>query len=205
MRTVVVIVCLLLSAVKVYCQEADTTLRSWKFEPNLNFYIIPEDFFVLPMITADKGKIHLEGRYNYEDRETFSAWAGYNFSGGGKLAYTITPMAGLVAGRLSGVAPGMRFSLDLWRLSLSSESEYFFPFYDRDGQFFYNWSDLSCSITDWLWAGISVQRTRAYHTDLAVQYGALVGAGFKRWELNAYLYDMGTLDTFLLISLSARF
>ncbi|WP_410961830.1 hypothetical protein, partial [Salmonella sp. SAL4359] len=56
----------------------------WEFNADVNFYFIPDDFFVLPVFKADKNRLHLEARYNYEDRETFSAWAGYNFSGGKK-------------------------------------------------------------------------------------------------------------------------
>jgi hypothetical protein len=205
MRQVFVCICFV-KASSAMCQtQNDSTAAPWHIVPNLNFYFIPKDFFILPVLEADKGSLHLEARYNYEDRETFSAWAGYNFTGGGRLAYTITPMGGLVTGRSNGAAPGLRFSLDFWRLSLSSESEYFFPFEAKADQFYYNWSDLSCSITEWLWAGVSIQRTRAYRTDLAVQYGALLGAGYKRWEINAYLYDMGTVDTFLMVSLSASF
>ena len=45
----------------------------------------------------------------YEDMNTFSAWLGYNFSGGNNFQYTITPMVGGIIGNTNGIAPGLEF------------------------------------------------------------------------------------------------
>ncbi|MEJ1236783.1 hypothetical protein WBG78_01560 [Chryseolinea sp. T2] len=199
--------CICVAATAQYKTDnsAPESSSDWSIVPTLNFYFIPDDFFILPTITADKNKLHLEARYNYEDRETFSVWAGYNFEGGSKLTYTITPMAGGVFGLSNGLAPGLRFELNYSRLTLASESEYFFDLDEKQNNFYYNWSDLSYSITDWLWSGVSVQRTRAYSTSLDLQYGLLIGGGYKRWELNTYVYNIGNVETFLMVSISAEF
>ena len=198
--------CLVLGFTEANCQEnEEESEKEWQINPNLSFYFIPQDFFILPTILIDKQHLHLEARYNYEDRETFSLWTGYNFSGGKKLTYAITPMIGGVVGNSNGIAPGLRFELAYRRLTLSSESEFFIDLDETENNFYYNWSDLSYSILDWLWAGASVQRTRAYHSDLAVQYGLLIGAGHKQWELNTYLYNLGTVDTFIMVAVSATF
>ena len=110
--------CLLISfafeVASVFAQ-ADTASNppSWQFNADVNFYLIPNDFFVLPVFRADKNKLHLEARYNYEDRQTFSGWIGYNFKGGNKLEYTITPMVGGVVGLSNGIAPGARNHIEL--------------------------------------------------------------------------------------------
>ncbi len=70
-------------------ENPSSTEKQWNFIADVNLYFIPDDFFALPVLIADKNKLHLEARYNYEDRETFSAWAGYNFMGGKKVEYTI--------------------------------------------------------------------------------------------------------------------
>ncbi|MGC3948298.1 MAG: hypothetical protein QM762_27965 [Chryseolinea sp.] len=183
----------------------DTPTSSWSIEPTVNFYFIPDDFFVLPIVTADKNKLHLEARYNYEDRETFSFWAGYNFEGGNKLTYAITPMAGGVVGNSNGIAPGLRFELGYRRWTLASETEFFFDLDENENNFYYNWSDLTYSIRDWIWVGISGQRTKAFQSDLEIQYGLVVGASYKRWELNTYTYNIGTSDTFFMAAISASF
>jgi hypothetical protein len=205
-KRVFVWICLLLGFTEANCQEVTKKPENdWQINPNLSFYFIPHDFFILPTLLIDKQHLHLEARYNYEDRETFSLWMGYNFSGGKKLTYAITPMAGGVVGNSNGVAPGLRFELAFRRFTLSSESEYFFDLDETENNFYYNWSDLSYSIKDWLWAGASVQRSRAYQSDLDVQYGLLIGAGHKQWELNSYLYNLGTPDTFIMVTVSATF
>lgn len=193
---------LVLSSVAAYGQTSDSA--QWEFNADVNFYLIPDDFFVLPVFRADKGKLHLETRYNYEDRETFSAWIGYNFMGGDKLEYTITPMLGGVVGRSNGVAPGLEITLGFKNFELYSESEYYFDVESTDNNFFYTWTDLTYSPTDWLWLGISGQRTRLYQTELDIQRGLLVGAGVKQWELTTYLYNLG-YDPFVLLTLSFGF
>lgn len=193
---------LVLSSVAAYGQTSDSA--QWEFNADVNFYLIPDDFFVLPVFRADKGKLHLETRYNYEDRETFSAWIGYNFMGGDKLEYTITPMLGGVVGRSNGVAPGLEITLGFKNFELYSESEYYFDVESTDNNFFYTWTDLTFSPTDWLWLGISGQRTRLYQTELDIQRGLLVGAGVKQWELTTYLYNLG-YDPFVLLTLSFGF
>jgi hypothetical protein len=203
---IVICTCLLIGATEASCQEyAKESVNDWKVNPNLSFYFIPQDFFVLPTLLVDKHRLHLEARYNYEARETFSLWTGYNFNGGEKLSYAITPMIGAVVGSSDGIAPGLRFELAYKRLTLSSESEFFIDIDENESNFYYNWSDLSYEIQDWLWTGASIQRTRAYHSDLLVQYGLLVGAGYKQWELNTYLYNIGTFDTFIMVTVSATF
>jgi len=187
-------------------QEQDSLeSNAWSFTADLNLYFIPDDFFVLPLFKADRDWIHLEGRYNYEDHETFSAWFGYNFSGGKKLEYTITPMVGGVVGLTDGVATGLEFTLSLGRFELYSEMEYLFDASSNENNFYYNWSDLTYSPTDWLWVGISGQRTRLYQTDLDIQRGLILGGGWKNWELTSYFYNIGTDDHFILLTLTAMF
>src|SRR4051794_24681867 len=99
--------------------------EKWSFSLSAYTYFIPDDHeYVQPTITADRGHLHLEARYNYEDQNTASVWAGYNLAGGDKLAWEITPMIGGVFGDTSGVAPGYIASLSWWRLALYSEGEY---------------------------------------------------------------------------------
>jgi hypothetical protein len=65
--------------------EADE--KAWSFSASAYTYFVPDDRdFVQPTFTADRGWLHLEARYNYEALDTGSAWVGYNFSGGDKLA-----------------------------------------------------------------------------------------------------------------------
>lgn len=202
---------LIISMILCFCLSSNaqdpstSTKKQWNFSADVNFYFIPDDFFVLPVFKADKNKLHLEARYNYEDRETFSAWAGYNFMGGNKLEYIITPMVGGVVGLSNGIAPGLEFTFTYKGLEIYSESEYLFEFESSENNFYYQWTDLTYSPNDWLWFGISGQRTRLYQTDLDIQRGLLIGGGYKSLELTGYLYNLGFDDPFVLITLTANF
>lgn len=205
MKTVrhILLILFLFTSNTMLAQTEEPNNRKWAFSTDANFYLIPDDFIFLPVFRADNNKLHLEARYNYEDIETFSAWGGYNFNGGKKIEYTITPMAGVVVGLSNGVAPGVEFTFTLNKFELYNESEYFIDLED-DNHFFYSWVDFTYSPTDWLWLGISGQRTRLYQTDLEIQRGLLIGAGYKSFELNTYVYNIGD-DPFVILSVSANF
>jgi hypothetical protein len=179
--------------------------KQWNFGVDANMYFFPDEFILLPVFRADKNKLHLEARYNYEDLETFSAWAGYNFMGGKKLEYFITPMLGGVVGLSNGIAPGLEFTFTYKNFELYSESEYLFDVNTSENNFFYVWTDLTYSAKDWLWFGLSGQRTRLYQTDLDIQRGLLIGGALKNWELTGYLYNLGFDDPFVLATLSFNF
>ena len=168
-----------------------TDEKAWSFSVSASTYIVPDsDDYVQPTITADRGWLHLEARYNYEALDTGSAWLGYNFSGGKKIEWEFTPMVGGVFGDMTGIAPGYKGSLSWWKLELYSEGEYVFDTGDSDGSFFYNWSELSLSPVDWFRFGLVTQRTRAYHTNVDVQRGLLVGFSYKKMDFTTYVFNL---------------
>lgn len=177
----------------------------WDFNSSLYTYFIPDDFFLLPILTADKSELHLEARYNYEDRNTFSGWIGYNFQTGEELEFTAAPMIGAVLGNINGVAPGLELDLLYSSFELYSESEYLFNIEDGSGNYFYVWTELTYSPIDWLWVGIVGQRTRAYQTELDVQRGVLAGASYSIFELAGYLFNIGNDDAYFMLSIAALF
>lgn len=164
--------------------------RKWSFSAAAMGYLVPDGRdYVQPTITADRGWLHLEARYNYENLETGSAWLGYNFSGGNKLAWEFTPMLGGVFGHTTGIAPGYKGSLSWWKLGLYSEGEYVLDTGDSSGNFLYNWSELTLAPVEWLRFGLVTQRTRAYQTDRDVQRGLLVGFSYKKLSFTAYVFN----------------
>lgn len=196
----------ILSGTNLFAQETESTPeKKWNFGADMNMYFFPDEFIGLPVFRADKNKLHLEARYNYEDLESFSGWVGYNISGGKKIEYTITPMLGGVVGLSNGIAPGLEFTFTYKSFEWYAESEYLFEFESNENNFYYMWSDITYSPKDWLWVGISGQRTRLYQTDLDIQRGLLVGGSYKSFELTGYLYNLGFDDPFVLITLSASF
>ena len=161
--------------------------KVWSFAASAYTYAVPDDpAYVQPTVTADYGWLHLEARYNSEAIDTGSAWVGYNFSGGDKLAWEITPMLGGVFGDTTGVAPGYKGSLTWLKLEFYSEGEYVVDTGNSSDSFFYNWSELTLAPVEWFRFGLVTQRTRAYKTDRDLQRGALAGLAFKRVSLTGY-------------------
>ena len=118
-------------------------------------YVVPHsESFVSPTFTADRDWLHFEARYNYENQETGSLWIGYNFSGGHKLVFEVTPMMGGVFGNMTGGAPRYEVSLSHKRIVLPSSGEYVFDTKNHDGNFFYAWLQFIYSTMDWLHVGL---------------------------------------------------
>ncbi|HNQ89060.1 MAG TPA: hypothetical protein PKM73_10635 [Verrucomicrobiota bacterium] len=177
--------------------QAQTTVTNepgggsdWSFSVSAYSYFVPaEREYVQPTFSADRGWLHLEARYNYEDLETGSAWVGYNLGGGETLEWELTPMLGGVFGNTTGIAPGCKGSLSWRKLELYSEGQYVFDTDDSSGSFFYNWSELTMAPTDWFRFGLVTQRTRLYDADRDIQRGLMVGFTFKQLDVAGYVFD----------------
>src|SRR5215467_4723594 len=198
--TLAILACLVLCAGSAWAQTGGTNSsppvleneaeKSWSFGASIYGYFVPDSpDYAQPTITADHHWLHLEARYNYEDLETGSVWLGYNFSGGEKLAWELTPMLGGVFGHTTGIAPGYKGSLSWWKLELFSEGEYVFDTRDASGSFFYNWSELTLAPVTWLRFGLVTQRTRAYQTDREIQRGVLIGFQVRKMSLTTYVFN----------------
>lgn len=185
---------------------AEVGTDRWSLYASALAYFPPESQdYVSPVLAADRGRLHFEGRYNYEALRTGSVWAGYNMSAGGELACEATLMAGAVFGDTAGIAPGYRLSLRYSGLELSSEGEYLFDARDREGSFFYAWTELSWSPAEWFRTGLVGQRTRAYKTELDIQRGLLAGFTHREWDLTVYLFNPDRDDRMVVVSLGRGF
>ena len=103
------------------------------------------------------------------------------------------------------LAPGDHLTLGWWRLELYSEGEYVFETSDRTGSFFYSWSELTLSPLDWLRAGLVVQRTRAYESELEIQRGFLVGLDFKHFGIAGYIFNPDESEPTYVFSIAVEF
>ena len=190
---------------KHFAQADDSTKHhKWKFNIEASFYF-ENPFFILPVFTVDKGNWHLEKRYNYESLKTGSIWFGYNIKGGSDFNFIIVPMVGGLFGRIYGVAGGLELTLIYSDFQFYSEMEYVFDFETSSKNFFYNWTNLTYSPLDWLFAGLSTQRTKLYQTNSGFQWGPFAGVGFKGFGLTSYFYNPGSNDYYFIITLDYSF
>ncbi|HTQ51865.1 MAG TPA: hypothetical protein VMJ12_14235 [Candidatus Acidoferrales bacterium] len=185
---------------------AEAPGKAWSFSVSAYTYLVPDSReYVQPTVTADRDWLHLEARYNYEALDTGSAWIGYNFSGGEKLAWEITPMLGGVFGNVNGVAPGYEGSLGWWKLELYSEGEYVFDTGNSADSFFYNWSEFTLAPTGWLRFGLVTQRTRLYKSDRDIQRGVLLGFSHKHVNLTGYVFNPDEVKPTYVIAIGLTF
>jgi hypothetical protein len=161
--------------------------------------------YVNPTATADRGWLHLEARYNYEDLRTGSLWIGCNFSAGKKVVFKITPMVGGVFGRTTGIAPGCEASLAFKRITLSISSEYVFDTADSSGSFYYSWPQLAYAPTDWFRVGLAAQHTKAFRTNLKVQSGFFFGFSHKHAQFTTYVFNVARTDPTVVLELGWSF
>lgn len=180
--------------------------REWSFSLATFGYLVPNDeSYGSPTFTADHRWLHLEARYNYENQQTGSLWAGYNFSVGQRVTLEVTPMFGVVFGKTTGVAPGYNLSVSYRKLELTSQGEYLYDTEDQSGSFFYTWNELVYSPVDWFHTGLVAQRTRAYQTPLDVQRGFSAGFAYKRADFTTYIFNAGWTDPTVILALTFKF
>jgi len=178
----------------------------WEVALTVDGYLLPDqDDYIDPTLSADRGRLHLEGRYNYENLRTGSVWIGYNISAGTKLLFHLTPMIGGVFGRTTGIAPGFEASLEYKRIKASISNEYVFDTNHKSGNFYYSWPQLTYSPREWLRVGLVAQRTKAFQTKLDTQRGFLVGLAYKKAEFTTYVFNVGWAEPSVVLELGWSF
>jgi hypothetical protein len=174
----------------------------WKPAIYLDGYLEPGDAaFLVPTVFLDKGPLHLEARYNYEDLDTGSLFAGYAFSFGEAEKYLkLTPMVGGVVGNVNGIAPGLEVEARWGRLAYWLESEYLIDLEDSSANYLYTWSELNFYALPWLWLGASVQRLKVVETATELDVGPMVGfgkPGSPGWSVSLYAYALTSTPWYL--------
>lgn len=179
---------------------------AWSGELEGSVWILSDDpDFILVQAYADRGPLHLEARYNYEDLHTASLWVGWTWGASGKVSFSVTPAFGVVFGNTGGLAPGLEIDVVIGPIEWYGESEYVFDFDSAESDFFYMWSELSASPVNWLTVGLAVQRTRVVDTPRDVQRGVFVGASLGPVGLTGYLMNPADDERFGIVQLEYPF
>ena len=112
MRTRLLLLLIGIVSLEGAAQEPDSTSSRWRFSAWAEMFIIPgeQDFFN-PTFYARHKTLHLEGRFNYEDRNTASVWAGRRFQFGKPVEFVFVPMGAVVFGNTNGLAPGLEMEI----------------------------------------------------------------------------------------------
>ena len=186
--------------------KTDSVERNWSYSATLFGYFVPTDRnFLSGIAYADHGALHLEGRYNYEDINAGSLFAGWRFEFGKKLTLSLTPMAGFVFGSTNGFIPALEFEANWKILDYYSETEYVLDYSNSTNNYLYTWGELGVTPISSLRTGICYQRTILYETGLDLQRG--IFASYSFWKLTAttYYFNPFIPENFLVLSLGIEF
>ena len=197
-----------LVSLRLFAQESqiDSASNQWNFSAWAEMFIIPheEDIFN-PTFYARHKTLHLEARYNYEDKNTASLWAGYRFKFGKQVKFVLVPMAAIVFGNTNGVAPGLEMEIMYKKFDFYSESEHVFDFSSKENNFFYMYSELAIRPIPALRTGIMTQRTKLFESDRELQRGIFGEYYFGRFRAGVFYFSPFASDQFWIASFSVDF
>jgi hypothetical protein len=185
----------------------DSTASGWRFSAWAEMFILPgqEDYFN-PTFYARHNTLHLEGRFNYEDRNTASLWAGRRFKFGNPVEFVIVPMGAVVFGNTNGLAPGLETEIMFKKFDFYTESEYLFDFSTSENNFFYMYSELAIRPIKPLRTGLIAQRTKLFQTEFEIQRGLFAEYYFKRYRAGVFYFNPFDSDNqFWIASFSVDF
>lgn len=173
--------------------QPDIKAQSTKTVENYSVLNPGNEYLWMPVVHY-KGKknFYAEARYNYEDVNTASLYAGRSFDGGNKIQYTITPMAGLVFGKYNGVSIATNTEADYKGFNFCSQLQYTINTKNKQEIFFYNWAEVSHRFLKKMYGGISIQQTMMYKSSMTTETGLLLG--FNSGKITVPLYFFSPLS-----------
>jgi hypothetical protein len=161
--------------------------------------------FGIGVAAIDRGPLHLEARYNYEAKNSTSAFLGWKFSGGEALTYEITPIAGMLFGQTRAVVPGAEVSLAYRQFDAYVEAEYVSDLDNHADSYVYAWSELGWRPVDWLRLGLVGQRTRIVQGDRDSQRGVFAQLAVGRVTVGLYAFNPDAGSRYAIVSLGVDF
>jgi len=187
------------SAVPLDSLDGATPSAGWTFSVDGYYYSIPyDDDFFIPIVSADRGSLHLEARYNYEDFKTGSLFGGWTISTGEMFTVELTPMLGMAFGQTTGIVPAFELSLGYGVFDFYDESEYLIDLEDEGSSYLYSWLELGVSPSDLFRFGLTAQRTRVAGTPLEVERGFFLQGTPAFGTVSVYVFNPFTDYWFLM-------
>jgi hypothetical protein len=161
--------------------------------------------FTVGVAAVERGRLRVEGRYNYEARDGASLFAGWKFEGGDDVKWQVTPLAGALFNKARGFVPAVEASVSAGSFDAYIEAEAVHDLASHESSFLYAWSEAAWSPAKWLRLGLVGQRTRIVDTDRDIQRGAFVQLVGERVSLAAYAFNPDAAARYWVVSLAARF
>lgn len=168
---------------------------------NYNYLGQPGSGSVVPMMHFEtKNNWYAELRYNYEEVNTLSFFGGKTFSPGGEKRYGLTPLAGFSVGDFTGVSAGLNIDAEWDKTFLASQSQYSMATKQGADNFFFNWSELGCDLSNNFFGGLAVQLT-LQHDNNSTEPGFFAGLNFSNISIPVYVFSPFTKDRYFVIGI----
>ncbi len=130
---------------------------------------------------------------------------GWKFSGGEAVTFEVTPIIGGMFGSARGFVPGVEASVAWRQLDAYIEAEYVNDRTQPGTSYYYAWSELAWSPTEWLRAGFVGQRTRTVHDSAEIDRGLFAQVTMDRVTFSVYAFNPDSSSRYLIGALGVRF
>jgi hypothetical protein len=161
--------------------------------------------FGVGVASINRGPLHIEGRYNYEARNSGSLFVGWKFSGGDVVTFEITPIVGALVGATRGVVPGIEASVAYGPFDAYIEAEYVHDTEHASDSYYYAWSEVGWKPAAWLRLGLAGQRTRLVQSGRDLQRGLFAQFIFDKTTLGVYAFNPDTGSRYAIVALGVQF
>jgi hypothetical protein len=183
-----------------------TSSSAWTTSLSTYWYEPPDESgYLSGILTADRGVLHLEAHWAYEDRDTLSLFVGRSIPIEGDVSGWFTPRVGIAGGDSDGVIPAAALDLGWKSLSFRTDVEYLFGTSDDTSDFLYSWSELSWTFAERFTVGLVGQRTNVFDQELTVDRGFLAGVSVGPTQITAYWFNPDVDDPYFSIAIGAAF
>jgi hypothetical protein len=164
-----------------------------------------EPDFGVYVAALQRGSLRFEARHNYEAKSATSAFAGYVWSGGEDVAWSVTPMLGGLFGSARGVVPAVEASVTWRKLDLYVEAEYVRDIDDSSASYFYAWTELGWRPMESIRIGLVGQRTRIVANDRDFQRGVFGQVTLGKTTIGLYAFNPESTSRYVILSLGIAF
>jgi hypothetical protein len=197
MKTIAVISVFMASVLTAHSQAA-ATVEQYYFTP-----VAGSQGTVTPMANfTTSNNWYGEARYNFDELNTFSMYAGRKFTGRGSLSWEATPMVGGLLGQMTGGSVGVNVGMDYKKMFFASQSQYSFSVENNTDRYFYNWTELGYNATKWLYAGLALQQTNIYKAIGQLEPGCMIGFSVRNWTIPLYAFNTGNQETYFVLGVN---
>lgn len=183
MHRLLIITCFYLLPLLAICQKQVGMEQYYYWQGKTMGIIVPKVYYQSPK------NWYGELRYNYEDVQTVSMHLGKKMGFKKIPALEVTPVFGVVLGKLNGGSAGTVIEVNVDKFCFFSEPQYVCSFQQEADSYIYSWTEVSYEVFSFLYAGIALQQTKPYSLPNVFEPGLMAGISIKNFDIPIYFFS----------------